>query len=72
MDRLEKRLAKSEAELSKESTLRIRSQEQLKRCQSELKEKKTDIGLEELSTDLLVDWYDWCFRLTDVSVVKPK
>lgn len=70
VERLEKKLTKSEAALSKESTLRIGGQEQLKRCQSELKENKTDMGLEEMSTDLFVDWYDWCSRLTDVSAVE--
>ncbi len=51
---VEKKLKKSEGELSNKSTLLVGSEELLRTCRKELEKMKNEIGLEELSADLSV------------------
>lgn len=53
-DGSEKRVKKLEGELSEKSTLLIGSQVQLQKCQADLEERRTEIGLENLSEELSV------------------
>ena len=52
VDGLEKRVKKLEGELSEKSTILIGSQVQLQKCQADLEERETEIGLENLSVEL--------------------
>ena len=71
IDGLEKKLKKLEVELSNKSTILLGSEVELRRCRTDLKERKAEIGLEELSADLSVCRLNWHYIFTDIASSAP-
>ena len=70
-DALEKKFKRLEVELSKKSILLLGCEVELERCRTDLKEKKAEIGLEELSADLSVCLSNWHYLSTDTAFSAP-